>query len=74
MSHAPTVRNTGAMRKGSKFSYLWWSVKLISGQSGKKLSSELSSKGRVGAPWILWPTCQMKVPRWRQSGIGSGAW
>ena len=55
MSHAPTVRNPGAIENRSEFNYLRRSIQVISGQSGKKLSSELSSKRRAGAPWIPWP-------------------
>jgi hypothetical protein len=74
MSHAPTVRKTSAMRKRHEFNYLRWSAKLISGQSGKKLSSELSSKGRSRRAMIPWPICWEKVLRWRPSGIGSDVW
>jgi hypothetical protein len=55
MSHAPTVRNPDAIGNMHEFSYLRWSVQVIGGQSGKKLSGELSSKRRVGASSIPRP-------------------
>ncbi len=56
MSHVPTVRNPGATGNGSEFKHLRWSIELVGGQSGKKLSSGLRSKGRVAAPWIPCPS------------------
>src|SRR5215471_8855111 len=72
--HAPTVRKPGATEKSKEVRYLKWSGKLTSGQSGKKLSSDLSSKRRVAAPWIPSPTYWAKARRCRLCESRSGGW
>src|SRR5262250_2857912 len=72
--HAPTVRKRGATGKSKEVSYLKWSGKLTSGQSGKKLSSDLSSKRRVAAPWIPSPTWWARARRCRPCESRSGGW